>query len=227
MAKLLHIETSTKVCSVALSENGQLIDLLEESSDAYIHSERLTVFIEQIIKKNDWHLSELNAIVVTSGPGSYTGLRIGVSSAKGLCYALKIPMIAVNTLESIAYLAQKKHPKRTICAMIDARRMEVFSTVFDADSKVIKRLSADILEEKTYEEFLPFVVCGDGASKTKEIWKDRNLTIDDTILSSAAGQVEIAFEKFQKEEFEDVAYFEPQYLKDFVVTPSKKKPFQL
>ena len=119
MAKFLHIETSTKVCSVALSENGKLIDLLEESSDAYIHSERLTVFIDQICKKNNWKLNELNAIVVTSGPGSYTGLRIGISTAKGLCYALSIPLIAVNTLESIAYLAQKQHPNSTICAMID------------------------------------------------------------------------------------------------------------
>jgi tRNA threonylcarbamoyladenosine biosynthesis protein TsaB len=225
MAKLLHIETSTKVCSVALSENGQLIDLLEESSDAYIHSERLTVFIAQIIQKNEWKLSDLAAVVVTSGPGSYTGLRIGVSTAKGLCYALKVPMIAVNTLESIAYLAQKKHPNTTICAMVDARRMEVFSTVFNAQLNVIKTLSADVLEEHTYQEFAPFVVCGDGASKTKEIWKERNIIIDDSILSSAAGQVEIAFEKFQKEDFEDVAYFEPKYLKDFVVTPSKKKLF--
>ncbi|RYM35978.1 tRNA (adenosine(37)-N6)-threonylcarbamoyltransferase complex dimerization subunit type 1 TsaB [Brumimicrobium glaciale] len=223
MAKFLHIETSTKVCSVALSENGQLIDLLEESSDAYIHSERLTVFIDQICKKNNWKLNELDAIVVTSGPGSYTGLRIGVSTAKGLCYALSIPMIAVNTLESIAYLARKKHPNSSICAMIDARRMEVFSTIFDADFKVIKSLSADILEEESYEKYLPIVVCGDGASKTKEIWNNRDVIIDESIVSSAAGQVEIAFEKFKNEQFEDVAYFEPKYLKDFVVTPSKKK----
>ena len=225
MAKFLHIETSTKVCSVAISKNGQLIDLLEESSDAYIHSERLTVFIDQICKKNDWKLNELGAIVVTSGPGSYTGLRIGVSTAKGLCYALSIPMIAVNTLESIAYLARKKHPNSSICAMIDARRMEVFSTIFDADFKVIKSLSADILEEETYEKYLPIVVCGDGASKTKEIWNNRDVIIDESIVSSAAGQVEIAFEKYTNEEFEDVAYFEPKYLKDFVVTPSKKKLF--
>ncbi|WP_107039435.1 tRNA (adenosine(37)-N6)-threonylcarbamoyltransferase complex dimerization subunit type 1 TsaB [Brumimicrobium mesophilum] len=225
MAKFLHIETSTKVCSVALSENGQLIDLLEESSDAYIHSERLTVFIDQICKQNNCKLNELSAIVVTSGPGSYTGLRIGVSTAKGLCYALSIPLIAVNTLVSIASLAQKKHPNSSICAMIDARRMEVFSTIFDGDFKIVKSLSADILEEKTYEAFLPIVVCGDGANKTKEIWGNRDLLIDETIVSSAAGQVEIAFEKFKNEEFEDVAYFEPKYLKDFVVTPSKKKPF--
>lgn len=225
MAKFLHIETSTKVCSVALSENGKLIDLLEESSDAYIHSEKLTVFINKISKKTNWKLNELSAVVVTSGPGSYTGLRIGVSTAKGLCYALSLPMIAVNTLESIACLAQNKHPNSNICAMIDARRMEVFSTLFDKDFNVIKALSADILNENTYEEYLPFVVCGDGATKTKDIWSNRNVLIDETIVSSAAGQVEIAFEKFKNKEFEDVAYFEPKYLKDFVVTPSKKKLF--
>ena len=162
---------------------------------------------------------------MTSGPGSYTGLRIGVSTAKGLCYALSLPMIAVNTLESIACLAQNKHPNSNICAMIDARRMEVFSTLFDKDFNVIKALSADILNENTYEEYLPFVVCGDGATKTKDIWSNRNVLIDETIVSSAAGQVEIAFEKFKNKEFEDVAYFEPKYLKDFVVTPSKKKLF--
>jgi len=103
--------------------------------------------------------------------------------------------------------------------------MEVFSTIFDADFKVIKSLSADILEEETYEKYLPIVVCGDGASKTKEIWNNRDVIIDESIVSSAAGQVEIAFEKYTNEEFEDVAYFEPKYLKDFVVTPSKKKLF--
>src|SRR5690554_659480 len=225
MAKFLHIETSTKVCSVALSENGQLLDLLEESSDAYIHSERLTVFIEQITQKNNWKLSDLDAIVVASGPGSYTGLRIGASTAKGLCYALDIPLIAINTLQSIAKLAQKKHQGKTICAMIDARRMEVFSTIFNAQLEVIKPLSADIIEATTYEDFLPFIACGDGANKTREIWKNRMIIIDDTIVSSAAGQVEIAFEKYTNKAFESVAYFEPQYLKDFVVTPSKKKPF--
>ncbi|RFC54415.1 tRNA (adenosine(37)-N6)-threonylcarbamoyltransferase complex dimerization subunit type 1 TsaB [Brumimicrobium aurantiacum] len=225
MAKFIHIETSTKVCSVAISENGQLIDLLEESSDAYIHSERLTVFIEKIVKQNNWKLNEISAIVVTSGPGSYTGLRIGVSTAKGLCYALSVPLIAVNTLESIAFLAHKKHPESTICAMIDARRMEVFSTLFNSDLKIVKPLSADVLDEKTYEEFLPILVCGDGAAKTKELWSDRDLQIDESIVSSAAGQVEIAFEKFKNVDFEDVAYFEPKYLKDFVITPSKKKLF--
>ncbi|PKR81423.1 tRNA (adenosine(37)-N6)-threonylcarbamoyltransferase complex dimerization subunit type 1 TsaB [Brumimicrobium salinarum] len=223
MARFLHIETSTKVCSVALSENGKLVDSMEASSDKYIHAERLTVFIEKIIENNNWKLPKIDAIVVTRGPGSYTGLRIGVSTAKGLCYALNKPLISVDTLESIAQLASTKHPNTNICAMIDARRMEVFSTIFNSRFNVIKPLSADVLEENTYQEFLPMVVVGDGASKTKEIWKNRELTLDESISSSAKGQIELAFKKYQANEFEDVAYFEPQYLKDFVVTPSKKK----
>lgn len=223
MAKLLHIETSTRVCSVALSENGVLIDTLEESSEKYIHAEKLTVFIEEICKRNGWRLHELNAVAVTSGPGSYTGLRIGVSTAKGLCYSLKIPLLAVGSIESIGYLANLKHPNATICGMIDARRMEVFSTVFNSKMEVIKPLSADILDENTYQQFEPFVACGDGAEKMKELWGMRNITFDTTLLSSAAGQVEIAYAKFQNKEFEDVAYFEPKYLKDFMVTPAKSK----
>ncbi|MFA5575206.1 MAG: tRNA (adenosine(37)-N6)-threonylcarbamoyltransferase complex dimerization subunit type 1 TsaB [Brumimicrobium sp.] len=221
MAKFLHIETATKICSVAISENGQLVDFIEEKSDKYIHAERITIFINEVCKRNDWQLSDLSAIVVSSGPGSYTGLRIGISTAKGLCYALKTPLIAIDSIESIAFLAFKKHPNTNICAMIDARRMEVFSSIYDKDFKVIKQLSADVLDSKSYKEFEPFVVCGDGAEKMKEIWEDRDLVFDLEILSSAIGQVEIAFQKYKNKVFEDVAYFEPLYLKDFVITKKK------
>lgn len=223
MAKLLHIETSTKVCSVALSHEGKLIDVVEENSDKYIHGEKLTVFIEEIIERNQISLQELDAIVVTSGPGSYTGLRIGVSTAKGLCYALNLPLISVNAIESLAQIAHDKHPTASVCAMIDARRMEVFSAIYDANFTPIKALSADVLDENSYQEFLPMVVCGDGAEKMKETWEGRDIIWEDEILSSAAGQVKIGCEKFLQEEFEDVAYFEPKYLKDFLVIPSKKK----
>ena len=222
MIQLLHIETSTKVCSVAISENGQMIDVLEESSDQYIHGETLTVFIDQICKTNSWELSQIDGVVVTGGPGSYTGLRIGVSTAKGLCYALNIPLISVDALSSIASLAQKQYPNTNICAMIDARRMEVFSTIYNSKLKAIKPLSADVLDADSYEEYTPFLVCGDGASKMKDLWENREITFADTILSSAAGQIQIGYQKFKAGEFEDVAYFEPQYLKDFVVTPPKK-----
>ncbi|HTO37637.1 MAG TPA: tRNA (adenosine(37)-N6)-threonylcarbamoyltransferase complex dimerization subunit type 1 TsaB [Brumimicrobium sp.] len=223
MAKLLHIETSTKVCSVALSNNGNLVDLEEENSDGYIHGEKLTIFIDNITKRNNWELKEIDAIVVTSGPGSYTGLRIGVSTAKGLCYALKKPLISVDAVESIARIASETHKDINICAMIDARRMEVFATIYNAKMEVIKPLSADILTEESYLEYIPFVVCGDGAEKVQSLWNNPEIIVDATILSSAKGQVEVAFRKFENKEFEDVAYFEPKYLKDFVTTTPKNK----
>ncbi len=224
MVRLLHIETSTKVCSVAISENGQLIDCIEEHSDQFIHGESLTLFITSICKKNHWQLSQLDGIVVTGGPGSYTGLRIGVSTAKGLCYTLNLPLISVDALSSIATLAHKKAPNINICAMIDARRTEVFSTIYNASLEVIKPLSADVLDKNSYKKFTPFLACGDGAHKMQQLWHNREITFDNAVLSSAAGQVQIAFEKWKKKDFEDVAYFEPKYLKDFVVTPSKKSP---
>ncbi|MBW7867668.1 MAG: tRNA (adenosine(37)-N6)-threonylcarbamoyltransferase complex dimerization subunit type 1 TsaB [Brumimicrobium sp.] len=223
MTRLLHIETATKVCSVALSEDGKLVDVLEESSGEYIHSEKLTIFIEEICKRNHWNLQDLQGIVVTSGPGSYTGLRIGVSTAKGLCFGLDIPLISVNTLESITQLALIKYPDAIICAMIDARRMEVFSGIYDNQMRLVKPLSADILDDNSYAEFEPFVVCGDGAEKVQTLWPNRNITVDITILSSASGQVQIAYQKYLNQEFEDVAYFEPKYLKDFMVTTAKSK----
>lgn len=223
MAKFLHIETATKVCSVALSENGRLKDIIEMTDDKYIHSEQLTIFIEKICAKNEWDFTKLDAIVVTEGPGSYTGLRIGVSTAKGLCYALGLPLIAVNSIESIAAQAKIQYPNSVVCAAIDARRNEVFSSIYGIDGGVVKSLSADVLSVDSYAEFRPFVLCGDGAEKAFEIFADDTIVLEATILSSAKGQVQIAFKKFQAKDFEDVAYFEPFYLKDFVTTPPKKK----
>lgn len=225
MAKFLHIETSTKVCSVAISTDGILVDVIESASEKYIHSEKLTVYIQTLCSRNEWMLSDLDAIVVTSGPGSYTGLRIGVSTAKGLCYALDLPLISVNAVETIAYLAHKKYPHQQICAMIDARRMEAFSAIYSTELECIKPLSADVLDENSYVKFRPFVACGDGAIKVKSLWKDKGITIDETIVSSATGQIEKAYLKFKANAFEDVAYFEPKYLKDFVATKSSKKLF--
>lgn len=223
MAKFLHIETATKVCSVALSEDGCLVDSIEASDDRYIHSEKLTLFIESICQRNKWTLKELNAVVVTSGPGSYTGLRIGVSTAKGLCYALSIPLLSIDAVETIARLASIKHPNKNICAMIDARRMEVFSAIYSPDLHVLKPLSADELTAEIYADFYPFVVVGDGAQKLATFGNNEQVEIDSSCLSSAKGQVEVAFQKFLKKEFEDVAYFEPKYLKDFIALKSQKK----
>lgn len=221
MEYLLHLETATKVCSVALSENGQLLGVVETEEEGFAHGENLTLFIDELVKKYGISLKNLSGISVASGPGSYTGLRIGVTTAKGLCYALQIPLIAVDALTSLCDLAQMKYPEASCCAMIDARRMEVFSAIRSGHGAIIKPISADILDEHSYAEFEPFVCVGDGAFKMQDLWKERPVSFDSEIKSSASGQVSKAWEKFQNQEFEDVAYFEPFYLKDFMVGPSK------
>lgn len=218
---LLHIETATKVCSVALSKNGNLILVKETDDSEYLHGEVITLFIEEVLKMTNLTLKQLSAVSVTSGPGSYTGLRIGVSTAKGLCYALSIPLISVDALYSLAVLASNKYPDQSICAMIDARRMEVFSAIYKPDLSVQKPISADILDEDTYANYEPFVAVGDGSNKMNEIWDKREIKFDTTIRSSAVGQVSIAYEKYKANQLEDVAYFEPYYLKDFVSTSKK------
>lgn len=221
MAYILHIETSTKVCSVALSENGKLLVLKEGEEDGYSHGENLTLFIEDVLKTAQLTLRKIDAVSVASGPGSYTGLRIGVSTAKGICYPLGIPLIAIDSLTSLSELARIKHPSSTLCALIDARRMEVFSCIFSQNEEQIKPISADIIEQNTYKQYEPYIFFGDGAEKLIEIWSGNNCKADLTIASSATGQLKIAYEKFLKEQFEDVAYFEPYYLKDFVSTSKK------
>ena len=216
MTYILHLETSTKVCSVALSLNGNPIALTENEEDGYSHGENLTLFIQDVLNQASISIKELSAVSVASGPGSYTGLRIGVSTAKGLCYPLNIPLIAIDSLTSLAELAKQKHSDTNLCPLIDARRMEVYNAFYDSKGNQIKVISADIIDSDSYLKYEPFVFFGDGAEKLMAIWKDRECTIDPSIKSSASGQIRIAFEKFNKNEFEDVAYFEPFYLKDFV-----------
>lgn len=223
MALILHLETATKVCSVALSNDGVLLYAIDHNEDAYMHGEQLTLLIQELMQHAGKGLSQLDAISVSSGPGSYTGLRIGVSTAKGLCYALSIPLIAVNTLEAMIALSREKHPDQTICALIDARRMEAYTLIQGKDSSVLKPVSADILEENTYNAFLPFVAIGDGSAKCQEIWKDLPVLFDLEMEPSARGQVELAYQKFQQGTFEDVAYFEPNYVKPFYQAPAKQK----
>lgn len=216
MAYILHLETATKVCSVALSKNGNLISLKEAKEDGYSHGENLTLFIQEVLEKGKIKTTDLDAISLSSGPGSYTGLRIGAATAKGLCYALDIPLIAIDSLTSLAYLAKGKYTDN-LCSVIDARRMEVYNLMLSSDLEPLKYVTADVIEENTYSEFGPFVCFGDGAEKLQEIWKHRNVQFDLDIECSARGQVELAFQKFKKKEFEDVAYWEPFYLKDFIV----------
>ena len=209
------------MCSVALSENGKLLDCIENDADNYIHGEYLTVFIEDILAKNKLLPNQLVGVSFSAGPGSYTGLRIGLSVAKGLCFALSIPLISVSTLKVLASLGKEKYPNSTLVPMLDARRNEVYCEIFDAELKSIKPLSADILDETSYQSFEPFVYFGDGAEKMSSQWGNRNATFDSSIQLSAKGQVNLAFEKFSQKEFEDVAYFTPLYLKEFVTGGGK------
>jgi len=209
---ILHLETATKVCSVALSRNGNMVSCKETMAEGFIHSESLTLFIEEVMAEANVSLSALSAISVSSGPGSYTGLRIGLSTAKGLCFALKIPLISVETLMALKELVPIG--PESIIPMLDARRMEVYAQVFASDGTVLQSLDAIELDETSFTEFEPFIVCGDGAAKCKEMWGNRNIIWNDQLLCSSKGQVSIAYEKFQKKEFENLAYFTPIYLKD-------------
>lgn len=222
MTYILHIETATKVCSVALSGNGELTQIREFKDDGYSHGEQLTLLIQQVLELQGITAENLSAVSVSAGPGSYTGLRIGVSTAKGLCYALAIPLIAIDTLESMAEVARIAYPDSNLCPMIDARRMEVFSLITNFESDVLKPVSADILDENSYTDFEPFVCFGDGAPKMEELWNDRDILFDFDLEPSAKGQIHAAYQKFLKQEFEDVAYFEPAYLKEFYQAPVKK-----
>lgn len=218
---ILHLETATKVCSVALSRNGELISIKETEEEGYSHGENLNCFIQEVIKTVGISISKLSAISIASGPGSYTGLRIGAATAKGLCYALEIPLIAIDALQALVEIARMNHPNKVLCSVIDARRMEVYNSFFDENDCLVKEISADIIDESSYSEFEPFVYFGDGAEKLQEIWADKNCIADLTIKSSAKGQVRLAFEKYQNQQFEDVAYWEPFYLKDFIAGVKK------
>jgi tRNA threonylcarbamoyladenosine biosynthesis protein TsaB len=209
------------MCSVALSKNGQLLDCIENDAENFIHGEYLTVFIEEILAKNNLLPNQLAAVSFSSGPGSYTGLRIGLSTAKGLCFALSIPLISVSTLKVLAFIGKQQHPNSTLVPMLDARRNEVYCEIFNSSFNTIKPLSADILDETSYDNFEPFVYFGDGAEKMSNQWGIRNATFDSSIHLSAKGQVDMAYEKFNQKEFEDVAYFTPFYLKEFLAGGGK------
>ncbi len=221
MTFILHLETATKSCSVALSRDGQLLSIKESITEEFSHGENITLYIQDVLSDAGIDIKQLNALSLASGPGSYTGLRIGVSTAKGICYALNIPLIAVDALTSLACIAREKHPNIKLCAMIDARRMEVYCSIYDSEMNMLQTISAEILDEDSFKTLEPFVFFGDGAAKANELWKGRNCQFDNTINSSAIGQINLAYQKFQNKEFEDVAYFEPFYLKDFVSTAKK------
>tara|TARA_B110000967_G_scaffold157920_1_gene163163 strand:+ start:1879 stop:2550 length:672 start_codon:yes stop_codon:yes gene_type:complete len=223
MAYILNIETSTTNCSVALSKNGAVIGFKEDNSLEYSHAERLHVYIDEVLKTAKVSKEQLDAIAISKGPGSYTGLRIGVSAAKGLCYALSLPLISVPTLEALAH--QVENPKGIIVAMLDARRMEVYSAIYDTDYNETRTTEAEVLTPESYQELLevsPVYFIGNGVAKTKDLITHKNAQFIEDKLPSAKQMCALSYDKFKTNDFEDVAYFEPFYLKDFIAIPSKK-----
>ncbi|WP_395063021.1 tRNA (adenosine(37)-N6)-threonylcarbamoyltransferase complex dimerization subunit type 1 TsaB [Flavobacterium sp.] len=213
---ILNIETATKNCSVALAKDGTTIVCKEIAEQGYSHAEKLHVFIEEIIKEAGISMSDLAAIAVSQGPGSYTGLRIGVSTAKGFCYALGIPLIAVDTLASLANQAVVEDG--LIIPMIDARRMEVYSAIFNSKNEMIREVQAEVLTEDSFSNFSETIYfVGDSNEKAKTVLTKSNFVfLDQFIFPSAKQMSALSFRKFQQNNFEDVAYFEPYYLKDFM-----------
>ena len=218
---ILNIETATKNCSVALAKNGQLIAFKEIAEEGYSHAEKLHVFIEEILSESKLKFQDLQAIAISQGPGSYTGLRIGVSSAKGLCYALNIPLISIDTLQSMA--AQLKISEGVIIPMVDARRMEVFSAQYDANLNCIQPVAAEIITEESYKDRKDIIhFIGDGAPKCKELLNKSNFIFHDEIVyPSAKNMCVLSYEKHKKSDIVDVAYFEPLYVKDFMIMKKK------
>lgn len=222
--KILHIETSSKNCSVAISEGSEVLCLCEEVSENYKQSESLHTFIEWALEGAKISLKELDAISLGKGPGSYTGLRIGASSAKGFCYGLNIPLIATNSLETMIEPFLNTDYD-FIIPVIDARRMEVYSAVFEGDSgDMISETEAKILDETSYQEYLDkkILFVGDGAKKAKEFLQLPQADFNENIYPSAKYLIKKGVEKYNRKEFEDVAYFEPFYLKDFQGVKKKK-----
>jgi tRNA threonylcarbamoyladenosine biosynthesis protein TsaB len=234
MALILCIETATEVCSVALAQEELLLEI-KESSARNVHSAMLTQFIDEIIKSSGKFCGDFEAIAISMGPGSYTGLRIGVATAKGLCYALDKPLIAIPTLQAMAVgmndnlqMTNDKlfdkipNPKSQIlfCPMIDARRMEVYSELYDEDGKSIREVRAEIIDAFSFQEFLSdnvVVFGGSGADKCKPFLGDHpNAKFHEEFQASSRFMIGLAEKKFTEQQFENIAYFEPFYLKNFV-----------
>ena len=223
MLYILNIETSTTNCSVSLSNGGETLVLKEDYNSNFSHAESLHIFIEEVIKAAKIKPSEIDAIAVSMGPGSYTGLRIGVSSAKGLCFSLDKPLIAISTLESLSL--QVSIEKGYIVPMLDARRMEIYSAIFDENHIQIRDIQAQILDENSFMDYLEkdkVYFIGNGVEKTKTIIKHKNAVFIENKLPSANEMGLKAFNKYQNNDFENVAYFEPFYLKDFIGLSAKK-----
>jgi tRNA threonylcarbamoyladenosine biosynthesis protein TsaB len=223
VAYILNIETSTTNCSVSLSHKGETLVLKEDYGNGYSHAEKLHVYVDEVLKEAKISTLQLDAIAVSKGPGSYTGLRIGVSAAKGLAFALNIPLISVSTLEALAH--QVKADSGLIIPMLDARRLEVYSAIFDTQFNSIRAIEAQVLNETSFQSYLSknkVYFIGDGVAKTKALLDNNNAVFIENKLPSADQMSALSFNKYKKSDTEDVAYFEPYYLKDFVAIKSKK-----
>lgn len=227
MALILNIDSTTTLCSVALAHNGKLIAIREEDGN-YTHAENMGMFIQQVFQEANLQMNRLDAIAVSKGPGSYTGLRIGVSLAKGLCYGLGKPLIAVETLQALAWAAIRKSPDKdaVYLSMLDARRMEVYAAAYDSKLDVKRAVNADVVESSSYDQLSQshkVYFYGNGADKCKEILGGSgNMFFLENIKTSASNMAELSFATFCKGKFEDVAYFEPYYLKEFVAGKKKQ-----
>lgn len=221
MGYILNIETTSKNCSVAVAKDGVLLAIREMAETGYSHAEKLHVFVNELLHEAELQWSDLNAIAVSQGPGSYTGLRIGISAAKGFCLALDIPMIAIDTMEVLAKKVKQKDG--LIIPLIDARRMEVYSAIFNSDFKKVADTKAEIITSDSYgslDEKIYFI--GDGVAKCKSILaKDSFHFLDVIVFPSAAEMCQLSFEKHKKSDYVNVAYFEPFYLKEFYIAPKK------
>lgn len=224
MATILNIETATKNCSVSLSKGENILAIKELNEGKFSHSEKLHSFILDVIRSADKTMKDLDAIAISKGPGSYTGLRIGVSAAKGLCYALNIPLISVPTLEIIARQISLD-PDELVVPLLDARRMEVYSGVFDHNYNQIRGTEAEIIDASSFGAFLKkgnVYFAGDGAEKCKNIITHVNAQFVDKVFPSSKEMPVVSNKKYKAQEFEDLAYFEPFYLKDFIAGKPKQ-----
>lgn len=224
MARILQLETTTTNCSVSIAEAGKCIVLKEQNTENYSHSEQLHPFIQDTLKSAGLTISDIDAVAVSKGPGSYTGLRIGVSAAKGLCFSLDIPLISVSSLDVLA--AATNIAEGVVVCMLDARRMEAYTAIYDRRKEQIRGIEAEIFEADSYAVYLEkgaVYLFGNCVEKTKEVLIHPNFVFLEETVPSSANMSTLAFEKYVQKDFEDVAYFEPFYLKDFVVTKKQKR----
>lgn len=223
MGLILNLETATTNCSVCLVNDGKVISIKEYDSANYSHAEQLHNFIKEVLKEASFSLQDIDAVAVSKGPGSYTGLRIGVSAAKGLCFALDVPLISIPTLESMAH--QLVVPQdNLIIPVLDARRMEVYSAVYNWDWEEIRTTEAEIITEDSFKEYTGNYnvhIIGSGAEKCKGVLNHPNIVLHTTVIPSAREMGQLSQKKFEANDFENVAYFEPYYLKDFVLQKKK------